>query len=97
MTLTEARILYIQGGNGRKLALRRYTEDEILDRLSYPTELPENPEPDPDPTIDLFARLYMSYKALIGNHSMRIMGSDRAYFFPRIAFAEICPYKWERI
>lgn len=59
LTLEEARELYKQGALAKKIALREYSEEEILNDYTKVTTLPCIVEY--TDTINLFAGLYTAY------------------------------------
>lgn len=62
LTIEEARKLYKQGSFAKEIALREYSEEEILCDYSLITEFTCKPEY--NSTIDLYAKIYTIYKEI---------------------------------
>lgn len=82
ITLTEARELYKQGGLAKEIALRAFTEEEIINdytlMVALPTSLPAN-------CSDLYSKLSVVYKSM--SRGRKIELTSGFYYVPEIILA----------
>ena len=84
LTIEEARKLYKQGGLAKEIALREYSEEEILNDYTLITELTH--EVEYNPTTDLYARLYDVYRKMSKGRPLELT-KDVHYYQPEIVIS----------
>lgn len=88
LTIEEARALYAQGGMAREVALRTYSEGEILNDYTTVTKLPEESESLNTPTVKLYARLYEVYKTISKGRPLKLTTSA-PYYLPKLILSNV--------
>lgn len=84
MTLTEARALYRLGGLAKEIALRAFSEKEIINdytlMVALPTSLPAN-------CSNLYSKLSVVYKFMSRGREVRLTSGH--YYAPKITLATL--------